>query len=327
MKRRTFLKLAPAGIATALTTGALATAAQASPVQPDAVGVLYDATRCIGCRSCEAACRTANAEVLPKPEQYVVPEKPFYDRSVLDTHRELDFQRFTVVNRYDAEGRRPVYRKFQCNHCVEPACASACFVKALHKTPQGPVSYRADLCVGCRYCMMACPFYVPTFNYGEALNPLIYKCTLCAPRLAKGLPPACVAQCPEKALVFGKRAELLDLARQRFAESPGRYVNHIYGEHEVGGTSWLYLSPVPHEQLGQPALGTAPIPDATASFLGSAAVSAGLVSAVLGVTCLMKGRRASEAVSQKPQGTQPAANGAGTTGQTTETNGHAEDEQ
>ncbi|MDR2670073.1 MAG: 4Fe-4S dicluster domain-containing protein [Desulfovibrio sp.] len=290
MNRRKFLSLTSAGIVAATSPVNCRSASAAAEGHPEAAGVLHDSTLCIGCRSCEAACQSVNAAILPKPENYKIPEKPFYDRSVLATKRRTDFQRFTVVNRYDIEDRRPVHRKFQCNHCIEPACASACFVKALYKTPEGPVLYRPELCVGCRYCMVACPFFVPTYDYNNARNPLIYKCTMCVPRLASGELPGCVSRCPEKALIFGKRSELLKIAKERIAESPEKYVNHIYGEHEAGGTCWLYLSPVPHTLLDQPEVGNEPASRLTSGILESAGMTAGILSVLLGAVCFL-GRR------------------------------------
>ena len=305
MNRRKFLSLASAGIAAAASSvNVRAASADAAGGHPEAVGVLHDSALCIGCRSCEAACQSVNSAILPRPEHYRIPEKPYYDRSVLATKRQTDFQRFTVVNRYAVEGRHPVHRKFQCNHCVEPACASACFVKALYKTPGGPVLYRPELCVGCRYCMVACPFFVPAYDYDNAWNPLIYKCTMCAPRLSAGQLPGCVSRCPEKALVFGKRSELIKIAQERISGSPEKYVQHIYGEHEAGGTCWLYLSPVPHKLLDQPELGNAPPSRLTSGILEAAGAAAGILSVLLGAACLVSGRRGSNAGSERAGGTE-----------------------
>ncbi len=235
---------------------------------PDSLGVLVDISRCVGCRSCEAAC---NAEQHLPP-----PEKPFTDQSVFagDEHgrqRRPDEGHYTVVNRYQPPGQdHPLFRKVQCNHCQEPACLSACFVNAYTKTPEGAVIYNPDVCVGCRTCMVACPFYVPAFKYSSAFSPRIEKCIFCYDtRLKYGRPPACVEACPEQALSFGKRDELLRVARRRIAENPGRYVDHIYGEHEAGGTSWLYLSPVPFAEVDcNTDLPDEPILDSVKNFLG-----------------------------------------------------------
>ena len=150
---------------------------------PDSYGVLHDTTLCIGCRKCEKACSQVND--LP------VQEKPFDDLSVLEEKRRTDDKTFTVVNKYQVShgARSPVFLKQQCNHCQEPACASACFVGAFTKTPEGAVVYNASTCVGCRYCIIACPFNVPAFEYDEALEPEVVKCTMCHPRLLEGKLP------------------------------------------------------------------------------------------------------------------------------------------
>ncbi len=210
---------------------------------PDSVGVLHDTTRCIGCRKCEEACNQVNE--LPAPD------KPFEDLTVLEAPRRTDAAAFTVVNRFESDDGQPaIFAKNQCNHCLEPACASACFVRALKKDKTGAVVYDASLCVGCRYCMIACPFNIPAYEYDEPLTPRIQKCHLCQFRLVEGKLPGCVQNCPTEALTFGKRDRLLKIARQRIDRSPERYIDHIYGEQEMGGTSWLYLSPKPFHQIG-----------------------------------------------------------------------------
>ncbi len=216
---------------------------------PESMGVLVDLSRCVGCRSCEAACN--------KEQNLPAPALPFNDFSVFDEmmhgqKRRTDETRYTVVNRYKIPGREhPLFRKIQCNHCQEPACLTSCFVNAYTKTPEGAVIYNADVCVGCRTCMVACPFYIPTFRYSSAFHPRIMKCVFCYDtRLTKGKPPACVEACPQEVLTFGRRTDLLEKGRQRIRENAGDYVDHIYGEHEAGGTAWMYLSPAPFEQVG-----------------------------------------------------------------------------
>ena len=173
-----------------------------------------------------------------------------------------------MVNRFETDVGE-VYVKRQCMHCETPACAAACLTKALHKTDEGPVVWRASKCLGCRYCMMACPFDVPKFEYNSAV-PRILKCRMCLERLRDGEVPACVENCPAEALTFGKRGELLEIARQRIYQNPGDYVSHIYGEHEAGGTNWLYISPVPFDQLGfRTDLDTTAYPEFTRDFLTS----------------------------------------------------------
>jgi len=160
-----------------------------------------------------------------------------------------------------------VFAKRQCMHCEEPACAAACIVGALRKTPEGPVVYDDYKCIGCRYCTLACPFGVPTFEWDTPV-PYIRKCRMCVDRLTEGMEPGCAKACPSEAINYGERDELLQEARSRMQTHPDKYVDHIYGEHEVGGTSWLYISGVPFEQLGfSMDLGTRPYPELTRGFL------------------------------------------------------------
>ncbi len=164
------------------------------------------------------------------------------------------------------------YIKTQCMHCVEPACASACPAKALEKTAAGPIVYHGERCLGCRYCMMACPFEIPKFEYSKPIA-YIKKCSFCAERQAAGLMPACAEVCPSGALQFGRREALLEEARKRIYDHPDDYVHHIYGEEEAGGTSWLYLSDTPFERLGLKAdLSTTPYPALTDTALSAVPV-------------------------------------------------------
>lgn len=232
--RRDFLKVA--GAAAALAPGA----ARASQSASGAKGLLIDTTRCAGCRGCEAACSEANG--LPAPERAG-------DRAVFDARRATSPDAFTVVNRVERQGdaQKSRYAKTACMHCLEPACASACPARALDKTPEGPVVYHKERCLGCRYCMMACPFEIPRFEYAST-TPRIRKCELCAERQKQGKVPACAAACPTGAIEFGEREELLEVAKKRVWGEPDRYVHHIYGEREVGGTSVLYLADVAFEK-------------------------------------------------------------------------------
>ena len=93
--------------------------------------------------------------------------------------------------------------------------------------------------------MIACPFEIPTYEYDEAFTPRVMKCTMCFERVKEKKLPGCVESCPNEALTFGKRKDLIKIARERIKKYPGRYQDHIYGEAEMGGTSWLYLSGVP----------------------------------------------------------------------------------
>jgi Fe-S-cluster-containing dehydrogenase component len=261
---------------------------------PDSYGVLHDTTLCIGCRRCEKACNVVNE--LPAPD------KPFDDMSVLDKKRRTTEKTYTVVNRYlEAEGtRQPVFRKIQCNHCKEPACASACFVGAFTKTPEGAVVYDASVCVGCRYCMVACPFDIPAYEYDEPLTPRVMKCTMCHPLIAEGKLPGCVEACPQEALTFGRREHLISIARERIRKHPDRYIDHVYGQHEVGGTNWLYITGAPFERLGfRTDLGITPAPELTSGALSMVPIVVGVWPALLGGIYLISQRKERMAAAEK----------------------------
>lgn len=283
ISRRKFLGSLGAAIG-AGTTGALTKAYGAANKSfkgyPGSSGVLHDTTLCIGCRKCEQACNKVNE--LPQPE------KSFEDLTVLDQKRRTQADSYTVVNQFQAKEK--VFVKKQCNHCLEPACASACFVKAFKKTAAGPVVYDASLCVGCRYCMVACPFEVPAYEYDKVLTPKVTKCTMCAPRLEEGKLPGCVEACPREALIFGQRDALIKIARSRIQKYPDRYVDHVYGEHEMGGTSWLYLSAQPFEAIGmREDLGTKSAPELTSGPLSAVPIVVGLWPVLLtGVYAISK---------------------------------------
>jgi Fe-S-cluster-containing dehydrogenase component len=264
MNRRKFLKGGLLG-GTALSLLGKSKKADASETfggYPDSMGVLVDLTRCVGCRTCEAACNKEQG--LPDPAQ------PFDDISILDHKRRTSEGAYTVVNRYEIPGsEHPLFRKIQCNHCQEPACLTSCFVHAYQKTPEGAVIYDPTVCVGCRTCMIACPFYVPAYSYSSVLNPIIKKCIFCyGTRLKFGRPPACVEACPRQVMTFGKRKDLIKIGHERIRRHPDIYEDHIYGEKEVGGTSWMYLSSAPFDQVGfDTGLGNEPILSYVKEFL------------------------------------------------------------
>jgi Fe-S-cluster-containing dehydrogenase component len=255
--RRGFFKVA---VVTAGAAGASAASASGAGTQAgqDGAGVLVDTTLCVGCRGCEAACSEANG--LPPPPA---------DDKVMDAQRDTAPDVFTVVNKAEKAPGVERFAKRQCLHCIAPGCASACPVKAMEKLPSGPVVYDATKCMGCRYCMIACPFEVPKYEY-DALAPRVRKCTFCPERQAAGLKPACTEVCPSGALTFGKRGELLEVAKTRIYSNPGRYVPHVYGEHEAGGTSWLYIGDVAFEKLAM----RTNVPDAPIPNLVQGALSA-----------------------------------------------------
>jgi formate dehydrogenase iron-sulfur subunit len=199
-------------------------------------GILYDSTKCVGCQTCESACAEANG--LPAPTGSL-------EAGVI---RKTDESHRTVINVFSTS-KGEAFAKKQCMHCNEPACVAACLTQAMYKTAEGPVIWRGDKCMGCRYCMVSCPFDVPKFEYHSA-NPRIEKCNMCYDRLKEGKKPACVENCPAEALKFGKRRDLIKEARKRINDNPDQYEDYIYGEHEAGGTGYLYLAAAPFSEIG-----------------------------------------------------------------------------
>jgi formate dehydrogenase iron-sulfur subunit len=246
LSRRDLFKMAGAGAGSLLLMQA--------PVEPvdafseidasEHASMLYDATKCVGCKSCEQACKDWNN--LP------VGATPAQD---------LSGDTFTLIKQYaNEDGSVEVFRKYQCMHCVYPACASVCPVSALYKLDWGPVVYDEGRCLGCRYCMQACPYEVPRYDWSKSF-PLIRKCTFCVGREGGA---ACAEACPTGALIYGKRKDLLELAQQRIADNPGTYFqDRVYGQNEVGGTSVLYLAPVSFQDIGLPKVDERPLPKRT----------------------------------------------------------------
>ena len=226
---------------------------------------LIDNTKCIGCRGCQVACKQWNNLPAEKTK--------FFGGSGYQNPAKLSSSTFTLIKYHEVveKGKLKdwVFFKEQCRHCLEPACVSACLTKALEKSPDGPVIYHANICMGCRYCMIACPFEIPKFEYDKVI-PAIRKCNFCFDRLGEGLIPACAKTCPSGAIQFGKRDELIEVAKTRIYQNPDKYVHHIYGEHEVGGTNVMCISSIPLEKFGvRTDLGTTSIPSYTKSFLTS----------------------------------------------------------
>ena len=199
-------------------------------------GMLYDSTRCLGCRACERVC--AKTHDLPEPT----------DELKAGVIRKTSENQRSVINNYVTSKGEAFARK-SCMHCNEPACTAACLTQAMYKTKEGPVIWRADKCMGCRYCMVSCPFDVPKFEFHSA-NPKIQKCDLCYDRIKSGKIPACAEACPGDALTFGTRRELIAEARKRIFENPKDYINEVYGEEVAGGTGLLYLAAAPFKELG-----------------------------------------------------------------------------
>lgn len=229
--------------------------------------ILTDTTKCNGCHECVVACKKENKLALDLPRLW-------------DLDDGLSARNWTSI----VDGPQQALVRKQCRHCLEPACASACPVGALHKTSVGAVVYDAAKCMGCRYCMMACPYGIPRYEWQSAV-PYVRKCILCYERISSGRQPACTEACPTKATIFGDRDQLLAEAHRRIDENPGAYLNTVWGEHEVGGSSVLYISNVDLSFLtGGHAPGTQPLPSTTAlameavpfTFCGVLALMAGV---------------------------------------------------
>jgi len=206
-------------------------------------GMLIDTTLCIGCYACEEA--DAQRWGNPLTEEHI-----------LSQHKN------TAVHEVNG-----VFVPRMCMHCADPTCASVCPVAAFDKTPQGAVSYDPDKCMGCRYCMQACPFDIPKYEW-DKLAPKVTKCDMCHERTAKGEQPACVEACPTGARMYGKVSDLIEEATKRIAEDPTKYHPGIYGVKEAGGTSVLYISDRPFDQLGlKTNLPDHPLPNLTWAIL------------------------------------------------------------
>ncbi len=225
--------------------------------QDGTVGCLVDITLCTGCRQCEQACNERHSLKSPEYSFNI-------SASEINRIRRPDPSLHTVVNAFDSKNRDDRYVKIQCMHCIEPSCVSACIVGALNKRDDGPVTYDQDKCIGCRYCMIACPFEIPAYEYDEPLTPKVTKCDFCTstienPDIQNGkATPSCAAACPFDAIKFGKKDELLALAQKRIDDNPEKYFPHIYGQHEAGGTSWIYLAPGNFKEMGLPDLDSTP---------------------------------------------------------------------
>jgi formate dehydrogenase iron-sulfur subunit len=190
--------------------------------------LLIDTTRCIGCNACAEACKQANN--LPG-----------------EIDDELTARTWSIVKE-----KKGTYVRRMCMHCVQPSCASVCPVGALYKSKAGPVAYDEDKCIGCRYCMAACPFQVPKYEWDKAL-PRVQKCIGCLSRVEAGKQTACAEACPEGATLFGERDALLHEAHARLSAGANKYVDQVYGEREVGGTNVMFLASMPFADLGFPA--------------------------------------------------------------------------
>ncbi len=264
ISRREFFKIAGASL------GGAALASVAEPVKAKSAdasaSMLYDSTICVGCRACQVACKK-RSNLRHETDAQGLHEAP----------TDLSAYTWTLIKLYK-NGDETSFVKNQCMHCEEPACVSVCPVAALEKTDSGPVIYHAERCIGCRYCMAACPFGIPKSQWDKPL-PYIQKCDFCADRQAQGEQPACGEACPTGALIFGTRAEMLQTAHTRL-QNDGRYIQHVYGETEAGGTSMLYISQVGFDKLGFPELKNKDLPSIDWPYMKAVPWVVGIVASL-----------------------------------------------
>jgi Fe-S-cluster-containing dehydrogenase component len=278
MKRRDFLKASvAASAATALVSGKAEARGNLEPA-PEAVGMLYDSTLCVGCKACVAMCKYVNG----------MPPTQMGEDVQYDSARDLSHETLNVIKVYkdgdnsvkDRETNGYAFEKRSCMHCVDPGCVSVCPVTALRRHPlTGIVSYHAEACIGCRTCMTGCPYNVPQFDYNNTFGE-IHKCQMCnqagVERIDKGMMTGCAEACPTGATLFGSRTALLEEAKRRLALKPGEtyryprgdvrdpysfhdkkvpeYQQHVWGEKEAGGTNVMHISSIPFDKLGMPAI-------------------------------------------------------------------------
>jgi formate dehydrogenase iron-sulfur subunit len=245
--------------------------------------ILTDVTKCIGCRECVAACKEVNDLALDVPRTW-------------QKNDGLSAVNWTSI--LDRENNRFVRK--QCRHCLDPACVMACPVGALHKTEQGAVVYDSDKCLGCRYCMMACPYGIPRYDWDQPV-PYVRKCTLCYERAQGGEEPGCTAICPVDATIFGERDDLIAEAHRRIAESPGKYIDRVWGEKEFGGTSVLYISDIDLSFLVYGSeTGITPLPETTSLAMKSVPYAfVGMGGVMYGINWIIR-RRMKLAGGQEP---------------------------
>jgi Fe-S-cluster-containing dehydrogenase component len=250
--RRTFLKtIGLGGAAILASAGGVCHGSEHMGPNNEALGMLYDATMCVGCKACMTVCKRVNGDFGSLSYE----KAPFDQDGLWDAPQDLSGSTRTLIKLYKESDSKWSYVKYSCMHCQKPSCVSVCPVSAMTKDKQtGIVDYNKDTCIGCRYCQVGCSFNIPKFQWEKTL-PQIVKCDLCKNTnlKEKGI-SACAETCPVGAITFGKRKDLLEIAHTRLQENPDRYLQHVYGEHELGGTNHLYLAAMPFNKLGLPIL-------------------------------------------------------------------------
>jgi formate dehydrogenase iron-sulfur subunit len=246
-------------------------------------GALIDLTKCIGCRGCQIACKNWNSRGV---------QKTFMGGSFTNPVK-LNSETYTLVEFVETGEKNDLnwdFIKVQCMHCKEPACASACPVGAFQKMPNGAVNYAQEKCIGCRYCMVACPFSIPKYEWDKKY-PIVQKCTFCSDRMADGMIPACAKSCAPGAIYVDDHDKVVAEAERRIREHPGKYVNHIYGKEEAGGTAWMYLSSVPFDALGfRTNILKKPLPDLTWNMLSTIPYKVGGLVLLLSAIAFIRNR-------------------------------------
>jgi len=237
--------------------------------------ILVDVTRCTGCEKCVAACLDSKD---------IDPAQAANDR--VASRDGLSARRLMAVEPIGSER----FARKACMHCNDASCVSACLVGGLTKSPEGPVVYDSQKCIGCRYCMLACPFHVPRYEW-EKNTPLVRKCDMCIDRLGQNLEPACVAACPNGALMSGERWSLIAEANLRIAKKPDVYIDHVWGETEFGGTSVIYVSDIDLEELGWGKTQSNSIPSLTNPLIEKTPfIGGGVAASLLAVNWVIKRR-------------------------------------
>ncbi|OFX61803.1 MAG: hypothetical protein A2046_03160 [Bacteroidetes bacterium GWA2_30_7] len=251
------------------------------------IALLLDNTKCIGCRGCQTSCKQWNNLSSEKTE--------FFGGAGYQNPANLSGSTYTLVKFHevveDDKLKDWVFWKTQCQHCINPACASVCLVGAIQKSENGPVVWDDSKCIGCRYCMLSCPYNIPKFEW-DSVMPQIRKCFLCFDRIEQGQIPSCAKTCPTEAIMYGTRNELIEIAEDRLSSQPDKYYQHIYGLNEVGGTLILNISSIPLEEMGYPKnLTTEPLASRTATSISSISPVVVGLGAALGLFAIITNRK------------------------------------